>query len=195
LDKAYNKHDDNAVGSLLIMSTDLVCPDCGGIIGGTPDDRGHACTCGLQNATAGGLHSASHADGDTVIEKIDAPKAKVCCQCGKDLTGQKRLRDSRGYWCYACHKLDQDANRQKGEKCADCGRTVAPSALVEVDGRRICSSCRNDRKQTALAERRRSGVSSAAFDQHAKSRFLWLLAVVAVLLAIIILRHFHIIGS
>ena len=47
----------------------------------------------------------------------------------------------------------------------------------------------------AVAERKRSGVSSASYNQLAKSRLLWMLAFVAVLLVIIILRHFNIIGS
>ena len=142
-----------------------------------------------------GLESGSETSGDTVIEKAAAPQAKVCCQCGKELEGKKRLRDSRGYWCYACHKLDQEANKPKGERCADCGRKVAAAALSDFEGRRICGSCRNDRKEKAVAERRRSGVSTEGHDRLTKTRLLWMCAIVAVLLAIIILRHFNIIGS
>ena len=141
------------------------------------------------------MEGESRTGGDAVIEKTAAPRAKICCQCGKELTGKKRLRDSRGYWCYACHKLDQEANKPKGEKCADCGRIVAAAALSDFEGRKICGTCRNNRKEMAVAERRRSGVSSKHYDQLAKSRLLWLVAVVVVLLAIIILRHFDIIGS
>jgi len=168
------------------MSSQLICPDCGGVIGGTAEESGGTCTC---------WSNKSQTSGDTVIEKAPAPQAKICCQCGKDLSGKKRLRDSRGYWCYACHKLDQEATKPKGEKCADCGRVVPATALGDFEGRKICGACRNDRKEMAVAERKRSGVSSDSYNQLAKSRLLWMLAFVAVLLVIIILRHFNIIGS
>jgi len=177
------------------MSTDLICPDCGGIIGGSPEDPGKACTCWSNKGTSAGLEDGSQTSGDTVIEKAPAPPVKVCCQCGADLAGKKRLRDSRGYWCYACHKLDQEKNKPKGEKCDDCGRIVAVAALSDFEGRKICGICRNDRKEMAEAQRRRSGISSAHYDQLDKKRLLWMLAIVAVLVGIIILRHFGIIGS
>jgi hypothetical protein len=142
-----------------------------------------------------GLDGGSQTSGDTVIDKAAAPAAKICCQCGKDLAGKKRLRDSRGYWCYACHKLDQEANKPKGEKCADCGRVVAATALGDFEGRKICGSCRNDRKEMAVAERRRSGIDTKQYDRLDKKRLIWMFAVVAVLVAIILLRHFKIIGS
>jgi hypothetical protein len=176
------------------MSTDLICPDCGGIIGGNSEDPGRACTCWSNKPAMNGLESGSQSSGDTVIEKA-APQAKICCQCGKELDGKKRLRDSRGYWCYACHKLDQEANKPKGEKCADCGRKVAAAALSDFEGRRICGSCRNDRKELAVAQRRRDGIDTKGYDQLDKRRLFWMLGIVAVLLTIIILKHFNIIGS
>jgi hypothetical protein len=177
------------------MSTDLICPDCGGIIGGNSEDPGRACSCWSNKPGMNGLESGSPTSGDTVIEKAAAPQGKICCQCGTDLAGKKRLRDSRGYWCYACHKLDQEANKPKGEKCDDCGRIVAAAALSDFEGRKICGSCRNDKKEMAVAERRRSGIDTRGYDQLDKKRLIWMLAIVAVLGAIIILRHFNIIGS
>jgi hypothetical protein len=111
------------------------------------------------------------------------------------LTGQKRLRDSRGYWCYACHKLDQERAKPKGERCADCGRIVATAALSDFEGRHICGACRNDRKEAALRERRLTGPSTEGYKQLTKTRLLWILAIVAVLLAIIILKQLRVIGS
>jgi hypothetical protein len=181
--------------SFQVMSTELVCPDCGGIIGGSPDDPGRACSCWSNKASGASSENRSKTSGETVVEKAAAhPQTKICCQCGKDLAGKKRLRDSRGYWCYACHKLDQEANKPKGEKCADCGRVVATSALSDFEGRKICGSCRNDRKEMAVAERRRNGINTSQYDRLAKSRLLWMVAIVAVLLAIILLKHFNIIG-
>jgi hypothetical protein len=177
------------------MSTELVCPDCGGIIGGSSQDPGRACTCWSNKPGLNGLESGSATSGDTVIEKAAAPQAKVCCQCGTDLAGKKRLRDSRGYWCYACHKLDQEANKPKGVKCADCGRVVPAAGLADFEGRKICGSCRNDHKEAAVAERRRSGIDTKHYESHDRKRLIWMLVVVVVLLAVIILRHFNLIGS
>jgi hypothetical protein len=172
------------------MSTELICPDCGGVIGGDSSDAGRACTCWSNKSETGEASS-----GDTVVEKNVGPKAKVCCQCGKDLNGHRRLRDSRGYWCYACHKLDKEANKPKGEKCEDCGRIVAEAALSEFDGKKICGACREDRRAAARKERMTSPVKTGAHEQLARKKVLWLFLVLAVLAVIIILRQLKIIGS
>src|SRR5580700_1127770 len=134
------------------MSTELICPDCGGIIGAEASDAGRACTCFATSATATAdvpttpapieIAPAEDASSDTVVERVEeSPKAKVCCQCGKDLTGHRRLRDSRGYWCYACHKLDKEANKPKGVACAGCGRIVPEAALGDYEGQQMCGPC------------------------------------------------------
>jgi hypothetical protein len=141
------------------------------------------------------MESGQASSGDTFVEKQEAPKAKVCCQCGKDLTGHRRLRDSRGYWCYACHKLDKEANKPKGEKCEGCSRIVAEAALADYEGKMLCSACREEIKATAREKRRLSPVKTGAHDDLAKKRLLWLVAVLVVLAVIIILRQLKIIGS
>jgi hypothetical protein len=132
---------------------------------------------------------------DTFVERPEPPKAKVCCQCGKDLTGQKRLRDSRGYWCYACHKLDKEANKPKGEKCPECSRIVAEAAMGDFEGRRICGKCREDLKERAREQRRLSPVKTDAHEELAKRRLFWILGIAAVLVLIIILKTLKIIGT
>src|ERR1700728_3402809 len=158
------------------MSTELICPECGGVIGGDSTDPGRACSCWAKNSEFGGAENGQASSGDTFVEKPDAPKAKVCCQCGKDLTGQRRRGDSRGYWCSACHKLDKEANKPKGERCEDCGRIVAEAALAEVDGKKICGICRANQKEAAREQRRLSPVKTSAHEDLAKRRLLWLLA-------------------
>jgi hypothetical protein len=175
------------------MSTELICPDCGGVIGGDPADSARACKCWANKSPNGDLPGPD-SSGDTVIERQEAPRPKVCCQCGIDLTGKKRLRDSRGYWCYACHTLDKEANKPKGERCADCGRIVAEAALSEFEGRRICGPCRAERKELAKERRRLSPVKTDAHDRLAKQRLYWLLAILALLIVIIILQRLKIIG-
>jgi hypothetical protein len=181
------------------MSNDLICPECGGVIGGDSSDRGHACTCFANQATARVEVEVKPPEepgssGDTFVDKPAAP-AKACCQCGKDVTGKKRFHDSRGYWCEECHKADKAAHAPKGVKCAGCGRVVAEAGLFDYDGERICGSCRSERQREARERRRLSPVKTSAHHEMDKRRLLWLLAIVAVLVLIIILRQLKLIGS
>jgi hypothetical protein len=175
------------------MSLELICPECGGVIGGDSTSPDRACTC-FKNRSAGSADSGAdqQSSSDTFVEKA---AVKVCCQCGKELAGKKRLRDSRGYWCYACHKADKTANAPKGVKCADCSRVVNETALTNYEGMRICGPCRSIRKQQAKENRRLSPVKTDAYHQLDKRRLLWLLGVVALLVLIIILRQLKLIGA
>jgi hypothetical protein len=191
------------------MSTELICPDCGGVIGADGSDASRACTCFATSSAAADyapatavapapieIAPAEDASSDTVVERVEeSPKAKVCCQCGKDLTGHRRLRDSRGYWCYACHKLDKEANKPKGVACAGCGRIVPEAALGDYEGQQMCGPCRAERKDLAEEQRRLSPVKTTAHDDMAKKRLLWMFAVIGVLLIIILLRTFGFIGK
>ena len=173
----------------------LTCPDCGGIIGGDPS-QGKVCICFSSSSSAKKVEELEpQTSSDTSVVDSPAPVAKVCCKCGKDLTGKKRLRDSRGYWCYACHKLDMEANKAEGVRCADCGRVVAESALTEYDGVRICSACRADRKEFDREKKRLAPIDSKAYQQLDKNRMFWLAGVLALLLVIIILHWLKIIGN
>src|SRR4051812_10898161 len=104
------------------MAVDLICPDCGGIIGATDTDaegRG-PCTClrdnGRVNGSSNDLSSdtvsipvppAAQTPANPLISSDSATAtsesaAKFCIKCGKDVTGHRRVKDSRGYMCYAC---------------------------------------------------------------------------------------------
>lgn len=131
------------------------------------------------------------ASSDTSVMGGKVSVVKYCCQCGKDLTGKKRLRDSEGYWCYDCHKADQATRKIQGEACADCGRIVAPAALSEYAGLRICQFCRTQRKQMGKKSRRSEKVHTGAYQAQDRKRLLIWAGLVALLLFIIILgRHF-----
>jgi hypothetical protein len=176
------------------MSSDLICPECGGVLGGESSEQGRPCTCFTGKSNSSPDFSADgQSSGDTFVEKA-AVIVKVCCQCGKDLSGKKRLRDSRGYWCPACHKIDRAAHSPSGEKCADCGRIVSEAALSDYEGRQICAPCRTERKRLEKEQRRLSPVKTNAYHQHDKRKLFGLLTVLAVLLLIIILRQLKFIG-
>jgi ssDNA-binding Zn-finger/Zn-ribbon topoisomerase 1 len=162
------------------MSTVLICPDCGGVIGATePSEHGKPCVC-----------SRAEASSDTSVMGGKVAVVKYCCQCGKDLTGKKRLRDSAGYWCYDCHKADQAAHRGEGEHCADCGRLVLPAALSDYSGLRICQSCRSARNQAGKDSRKFQRVQTGAYAAYDRTKlFIWVGLVALLLLIIILGRH------
>jgi hypothetical protein len=161
------------------MATDVICPDCGGLVGPEPGDMRRKCTCNLS-------------DTDHVGESMGMQRVqKLCCVCGKDVTGKKRAKDSRGYWCYDCHKAEREKERAaEGNKvaCHDCGRLVLPAALINYDGDKICGRCKEER-----IERKRFR-PSAVGKYHAthEKRQLLLIVGFAILLVIVILLHtFH----
>jgi hypothetical protein len=177
------------------MSADLICPDCGGALGGESSEGNHPCTCFSNKPNDTPDFSADgQSSGDTFVEKA-AGAVKVCCQCGKDLAGKKRLRDSRGYWCPDCHKTDRAVHAPKGSKCADCSRVVPDAGLTDYEGLRICAPCRAQRKNLEKVQRRLSPVKTNAYHELDKRKLYGLLAVFAVLLIIIILRQFKFIGN
>jgi DNA-directed RNA polymerase subunit RPC12/RpoP len=122
-------------------------------------------------------------------------KAKVCCRCGTDLTGKKRLRDSLGYWCVECHRADQAANAPKGVRCADCGRIVPETALTDYDGIRICGKCLGDRKEIGRRERKFGKVDDRVYKEADRKRVIMFAVIFAILLLIIILQKLHVLKS
>ena len=100
------------------MATELICPDCGGIIGGDENDSRPKCQCAseltMDDTEVEPLPLAPAAE-----EPVAPPKPKkICWKCGKDVTHAKRAKDDKGYWCYDCHKADKEASRGTGEKPA-----------------------------------------------------------------------------
>ncbi len=114
--------------------------------------------------------------------------AKVCCQCGKDVSSGKRLRDSRGYWCYNCNKTDREARHPTMGVCVDCSREVPEAALIDYDGTLVCKSCHEDRK----LKRKFSPVSLHAHNKEDRRQLYFLLGIFVFLGIIIILRKLHV---
>jgi len=162
----------------------LICPDCGGIIGSQPaGDEGRPCTCFKDS-------SSNESSKDATVST-----PKICCKCGADVTSTKRLHDSEGYWCYACHKEDQRLKSPKGVACADCGRVVPESALMHYENLLICSKCRFDRNEVVKRERKfRPKVGEKHFEEADKNRLYVMLGIVGILMVIIILSQLHVFG-
>ncbi|MFT3785263.1 MAG: hypothetical protein QM770_03740 [Tepidisphaeraceae bacterium] len=114
---------------------EMICPDCGGKIGGTGADGYKPCKC------------FAAAKPKTVDEIPLAPSApemneakKVCRVCGKDLTGRSRLKDDRGYLCKPCADKE-DEKEADLIKCPECERRLKPDAFVTYRGTMICRKC------------------------------------------------------
>src|SRR5436309_2393163 len=71
------------------MAGELLCPDCGGVVGATETtEAGPPCTCFTSSSSDTAVDMPSPAG--------EKQEAKICVLCGKDVTGHRRLKDSRG---------------------------------------------------------------------------------------------------
>jgi|GEM_PF-937776 len=132
------------------MATEIICPDCGGTINAEPNDPRRKCECeselGMDDTE---VELQPPSDAAETKPAPTAPAAggakKVCCVCGKDVTNAKRAKDSRGYWCYDCHRSDLRKERfgdQPRLRCPECGRMVPAETITTVHGHAMCAKCR-----------------------------------------------------
>src|ERR1700722_12910152 len=126
------------------MATELICPDCGGVIGGDDFDARPKCQCQMDlSLTSDDTEVEAPAvqtdpSDDSAAPPIVRPAApsgpkKICCKCGKDVTNAKRARDTRGYWCWDCHRADLRRERGKEKpraRCPQCGRLVPADSIT-----------------------------------------------------------------
>jgi hypothetical protein len=165
------------------MSVDVVCPDCGGIIGGTGSGGRPACSC-----TPGVSKS------DTVRIEIplndvnEAKLEKLCIVCGKNVAGHRRVKDSRGYMCYNCAKAEMDAEKAGTVRCAECGKRVKPAGLVEYDGIKICRKCHNDHKEIKKKAVRK--VATRHYELAEKKTVFVIAGILFVLLVFMLVGYF-----
>jgi hypothetical protein len=114
--------------------------------------------------------------------------SKLCCSCGKELTGHTRFKDSLGYWCKDCHRTDK--KRRQGIRCAGCGREFPESKLIAFQGEYHCFSCEKQRQE----EIRRKLSAVAKHGRYWKAelqQLTWIALVLVVLGTIIALKHFN----
>lgn len=155
------------------MDSLVFCPDCGGVIGGRSPDGVKLCTCEVK--PAGPLRGMPN----------PAEKSKVCCHCGKSLSGKKRFKDSLGYWCEACHYTQKKDEMRDHTPCDGCGRYVEEHKLADYEGLKMCSRCITERKSRG---RNRWRVTfGSEHDAQEKRTLVILVVVAAVLLLVIVL--------
>jgi DNA-directed RNA polymerase subunit RPC12/RpoP len=166
------------------VSKHVICPDCGGIIGATKvTDEGHPCTCFASDSV---LEPSGFSLDDEGASPATAGTGaeKVCITCGKDVRGHRRVKDSRGYQCYACAKAERAQELGDTVRCPACNRRVRETALLDYEGLRICSRCVQERRDVARQTRKRGVVDQRVYQRQEKSQVVWLLIVLLVLLGL-----------
>lgn len=175
------------------MSVELICPECGGVIGAKEiDSEGRSpCTCYTPEPSS----SSSHDDpSDTVSipaqagsvagATVERPAAaKLCITCGKDVTGHRRVKDSRGYLCYECAKKEIATEKEGTVPCGECGRRVKEAGLQNYNGVNICRKCLDDHKEADKKRVRK--VATKEIDAYEKRNLYVMIGVAVVLGAII----------
>jgi hypothetical protein len=138
------------------MIGELLCPDCGGVVGATETtEAGPPCKCFTPEATK--------ADSTVMDEPppVDVPVAKICRICGKDVAGQKRVRDPLGYYCYECAKEEEKKEHQGRIRCKVCGHLTKEENIQSYEGTKMCHRCRAERLDMQKQQIKRLGVKSA----------------------------------
>jgi len=176
------------------MAVDLICPECGGVIGGVGVDAQGRWPCSCFDNSSSQEETGEEKDdtvsmpspqSQAVIERTtSAQPEKVCIVCGKNLSGHRRVKDSRGYMCYKCAKSEIDREHEGTIPCAECGRRVKEQGLINYSGIKICRRCYEDHKESKKKIVKK--VATKQYEEHEK-RNLIILAVVFVILGLIVL--------
>jgi hypothetical protein len=86
------------------------------------------------------------------MSDVSSPSAgeKICCSCGENVAGKKRLKDDAGqYWCIPCAERE-DQKRHGGKlQCPDCHRFLREDAMIAVELTKVCPTCYRERQEMA----------------------------------------------
>lgn len=131
------------------------------------------------NGSADGS-SASNGDsaGGASAETASGPR-KLCRVCGKDLAGHRRLKDSLGYICRECAKLEAQPEDPTRRPCPECGKKIKPAGFVPYNGKHICRKCFADHME--LDKYKKAAPSAATFVKQEKQQLGRLLIFAAIL--------------
>ena len=112
--------------------------------------------------------------------------AKICCKCGADVAGRKRMKDHHGrYWCAECSQSDEKRKRLLDNGiCAGCGEPFHTQLLTVIGDATYCKPCLKSRarQETGGFIANVKDMLSGSRD-HEKRSALVMLIVCAVLIA------------
>jgi hypothetical protein len=109
--------------------------------------------------------------------------AKRCVNCNKDVSGDKRMKDSSGkYWCLKCGEADKAKKGQTGTACGICGERYPAAKLTRWGKDRVCPSCYKSATKGG-------GVSfGGGGGEGSKGRLVKMIAVMALLAGVAVWR-------
>jgi hypothetical protein len=159
------------------MIGELLCPDCGGVVGATETtEAGPPCKCFV---------GESSTKSDTAVEApppVEAPVQKICRICGKDVSGEKRVRDHLGYYCYNCAKELEKQEHGGRIRCKVCGKLTKEENLQDYEGTKMCHRCRAERVELQKQQIKRMGFKGARTREELRRIYIMLAALVVLLM-------------
>ena len=165
------------------MISELLCPDCGGVVGATEiTDAGAPCKCFIPDPNA---DLKSDTVADTLPPAVETPIVKICRICNKDVAHEKRAKDHLGYYCIECAKAEEKKEHQGRVRCRVCGHLHREETLTEYEGTRMCRNCHTERTDALKQQIKRIGIKSAR--TRAELQRIYALAIAMVLLLLIII--------
>ncbi len=123
------------------MSEKMMCPQCGGLVYATVGGVGERlCTCTERSNSVSG--------------------AKLCTNCGKDVTHDRRMKDKDGkYWCLSCGIEDKKKKQIHSQVCPDCNQKYPQEQMEVFEGVFVCKGCAILRRKTKKSLKKRMGIS------------------------------------
>jgi hypothetical protein len=79
---------------------------------------------------------------------MDTPtRTKFCATCGKDVTTEKRMKDSTSgkYWCYDCG-IKQPGAKSQAALCPLCKQAMSIHSMYRHNDQYICQTCHDGMK-------------------------------------------------
>ena len=192
------------------MVDELICPDCGGVVGATENSAaGAPCRCftssssslsggTLSGGTLSGTATLSAEGGGSsvVTDRLPAEAAppKVCRLCGTDLTGRKRYKDNSGYYCADCNHKQTLDDHQGRVRCRACGHLVKAESLTDYEGTRMCPTCYGERMDLKKHRIQKIGFKGARTREDFRQVLIVvyvLLGLVGIILIGVVVNHFR----
>lgn len=116
------------------MSSVVLCSRCGGSVGTVVAGK-KACSCPRTGTEA------------AVATLEPSVKMKYCATCGKEVTNEKRMKDSATgkYWCYDCG-IKQPGAKTQATLCPICKQAMSIHSMYRQNDQYICQTCHDSQQ-------------------------------------------------